>query len=360
MSHLIIETMKNATFKLSVFVLLGLLVISCSKSESETGSSPTALKDALALGTQNLNNAMTDIAATQAFQLLGIDNSSSLKSATTYTANIPLELIKGVYDYKALKTAESRFYPLIRFFAKSTDASKMVVNMPLAKLKNPRDLRNYLPADSELTNNFSMAVTDYYNNYNSYHEYDYLNSAAITIDNVLAGNLNIKSMVSPTTGTQYSSQFTFSNGYTAKYLYASGDTTRSGFTLLKAASTIYKEELQTVKNDTARFGREQQYTLTIGDVKLVRKADKTYQVYLKNVLQPKAVVAMVDKATTTEPSICHKREIQITFEDGTTSTISTLISNSVDNLTTLFTSLHQVYFAASVVDWIGYDIYYKR
>ncbi len=352
--------MKNATLKLSLFVLMGLLIVSCSKTETETGSSPTALKEALALGTQNLNNAMTDIAATQAFQLLGIDNSSSLKSATTYAANIPLELVKGVYDYKALKTVESRNYPLIRFFTKSTDASKMVVNMPLAKLKNPRDLRIYLAADSALTNNFSIAVTDYYNNYNSYRDYEYIHAAAITIDKVAAGNLNIKSVVDPTTGKAYSSQFTFSNGYTAKYQYASGDTTRSGFTLLKNATTLYTEELQTVRNDTARFGRESQYTLTIGDVKLVRKADRTYQVYLKSVLQPKAVVAIVDNVATTEPSICHHREIQITFEDGTVSTVSTLISNSVDNLTTLFTALHEIYFAAYVVDWIGYDIFYKR
>jgi hypothetical protein len=95
-------------------------------------------------------------------------------------------------------------------------------------------------------------------------------------------------------------------------------------------------------------------------VKLVRKADRTYQVYLKNVLQPKAVVAIVDNVATTEPSICHHREIQITFEDGTVSKVSTLISSSVDNLTTLFTALHEIYFAAYVVDWIGYDIYYKR
>ena len=350
--------MKNVAFKFSGIALLGLLVLGCSKTE--TGSTPTALKEALTVSTLQLNNAMSAIASTQAFQLLSIDNSSSLKAATVYNANIPLELIKGVYDYKALKTAESRNYPLIRFFAKSTDASKMVVNMPLAKLKNPRDLRVYLTADSALTNNFSISVTDYYNNYNSYRDYEYIHAAAITIDKVLAGNLNIKSNVNPTTGKEYASQFTFSNGYTAKYQYASEDTTRSGFTLLKGTSLLYKEELQTVRNDTARFGRESQYTLTIGDVKLVRKADKTYQVYLKNVLQSNAVVAMVDKVPTTEPSVCHHREIQISFEDGTVTTVSTLISSSVDNLTTLFTALHEIYFAAYVVDWIGYDIFYKR
>jgi len=69
---------------------------------------------------------------------------------------------------------------------------------------------------------------------------------------------------------------------------------------------------------------------------------------------------MVDKTSSTEPSVCHQREIQITFDDGTVSTVSSLISSSITDLSTLFTSLHDVYFAAYVVDWIAYDIYYKR
>jgi len=355
--------MKNVAFKLSGGFLLSLLVLSCSKTETSS-TSQSALKDAIVSSTQNLNTAITDIASTQAFQLLSVSSGSTLKSGTTatttYTANIPLSLVAGIYDYKALKTNASWDYPLIRFFTKSTDNSKMTVNMPLAKVKDPRVLREYLATDSTLTNNFTISVSDYYNNYNSYHDYQYVNTAAITIDKVNAGSLSIKSVVSPTTGTQYASQYAFSNGYTANYAYASGDTTLSSFTLLKAASVIYKEELITIRSDTARFGREQQYSLTIGDVKLVRKADRSYAVYLKNVLQTKATVTMVDNASTSEPSICHKREIQITFDDGSVTTISTLISSSVDNLTTLFTSLHDVYFAAYVVDWIAYDIYYKR
>jgi len=221
-------------------------------------------------------------------------------------------------------------------------------------------LREYVASDSTQTNNFTMSVTNYYNNYNSYRDYDYVNVADISIDKVKAGSLNIKSLVNPTTGTQYASSFAFSNGYTAKYAYASGDTTVSSFAIVKASTTLFEEKLLTIKTDTARFGRESQYILTIGDVKLVRNSNHTSQVYVKNVLQPKAVVAMVDVAPTTEPSICHKREIQITFEDGTVATISSLISKSITDITTLFTSLHDVYFAAYVVDWIGYDIYYKR
>ena len=353
--------MKSLTFKLSGFILLSVFVLSCSKTAMDS-STPSSLKDALSICTQNLNTAMTDIASNQAFQLINVSNPSTLKAATVYTVNIPLSLVKGVYDYKALKTDASRSYPLIKFFTKSADASKMVINMPLAKLKNPHVLREYNKADSTLTNNFNMSVTEYYNNYNSYRDFDYSNVAAITIDKVLAGSLNIKSLQSPTLGTQYASQFAFSNGYTAKYKYTSGDTIVSSFTILEATNVLYEEKLLTIKNDTARFGREHQYSLTIGDVKLVKKADKTYAVYLKNVLQTKAVVSFVDKDDNedSEHSICDKRDIQITFEDGTTSTISTLIGQTITDISTLFTSLHQVYFAAYVADWIAYDIYFKR
>ena len=355
--------MKTTGFKLAGIVLLSALIWNCSKTE--TDNTPTALKDAITGSARNLNNAMTEIASSQAFQLLSVSSSDmTLKSGTVYSANIPLDLVKGVYDYKPLKTNESRNYALIKFFTKSTGNSKMVVNMPLAKLNNPSVLRSYLKADSTLANNFSMTVTDYHNNYNSYRDYDYVNVADITIDKKSAGSLNIKSVVNTTTGTQYASQFVFTSGTTAKYAYTSDDTIKSSFTLLKANSVIYKEELLSIKNNDAKFGHEKQYSLTIGDVKLVRKADHTTQVYLKNVLQPKAVVAVVDKDgdkdNDTEHSICHKREIQITFEDGTTTTISALIGITISDLTTLFTALHKVYFAAYVVDWIGYDIFYKR
>jgi hypothetical protein len=356
--------MKNNVFKLSGFILMILTAWSCSKTE--TATTPTALKDALTSSAQNLNTAMTDIASSQAFQLLSVSSSgmTTMKSGTVYSANIPLDVVKGVYDYKALKTNESKNYALIKFFTKTADPGKMVVNMPLAKMKNPNLLRAYLKSDSTLTNNFSITVTDYHNNYNSYRDYDYVNVADISIDKANAGSLNIKSLVSPTTGTQYASQFVFSNGYTAQYLYTSGDTINSSFTLLQASSVLYKEELLTIKNDTARFGHEKQYSLTIGDVKLVSKSDHTTLVYVKNILQPKATVTVVDKdgdkESESEHSICNKRDLQITFEDGTTSTISALIGSTISDLSTLFTSLHQVYFAAYVVDWLGYDIYYKR
>jgi hypothetical protein len=237
----------------------------------------------------------------------------------------------------------------------------MVVNMPLKKVQDPMSLRRYVPSDSTLTNNFSIAVSDYHNNYNSYWDYDYLLTSEISIDNVVAGDLNIKSVVSPTNGIQYASQYAFAGSYTAQYAYNSGDTTVSSFTILSGTTVLYQEKLLTLKVDTARFGRENKYILTIGNVQITRNSGtKAVTISVDGVLQPNATVTIVDQVSDPEASVCKKRDIQITFEDGTTSTVSALIGKSISDIKTLFDSLHSVYFAAYVVDWIAYDIYYNR
>ena len=87
---------------------------------------------------------------------------------------------------------------------------------------------------------------------------------------------------------------------------------------------------------------------------------KNVQIAVNGVVQPDANVTIVDNENDDEASVCKKRDVQITFEDGTVTTVSDLIGSSVENIKTLYTSLHQVYFAAYIVDWIAYDIYYQR
>jgi hypothetical protein len=354
--------MKSKIRIIAVTVLLSLLVWNCSKTDS--GVSNLSLKQAVNQGAVNLNNAVNSIASTKAYSIFTInDGTAKSASATdsTYKVYIPLSKISGVYDYKPVATYDRWGISLIQFFNRSADNSKMIVRLPLKKVENPRSLRHYSSADTALTNNFSVSVSDYHNNYNSYWDYDYINSSEISIDNVVAGNLYIKSIISPATGTHYASQYEFAGSFTAKYQYESGDTTVSSFAIKSGDKVLYEEKLLTLKNDTARFGREHKYILTIGDVQIVRNSkNSTPAIYVGGVLQTNAVVTIIDKADDSEASVCKKRDIQITFDDGTTTTISTLIGNSVDNIKTIFESLHSVYFAAYIVDWIAYDIYYQR
>ena len=342
-------------------MLTGAILMSCTKNNNEN---KVTLKQSINQSALNLNKAMNAISSSQAYSIFTISD-GTLKSGNTsdplYKVYIPLDKIKGVFDYKPVPKVDKHGKSIIQFFNQTADNIQMLVRMPLSKVVNIKSLRHYSPEDPLLANNFSIAVSDYHNNYNSYHDYDYALTSAISIDNVAAGSLDIRSLVSKVEGIDYESQYSFTGGYTAKYKYKSGDITVSSFSISGDDKILYEEKLLTIKNDEARFGREHQYILTIGDVQITwNKKAKTVEVQVNGVLQPNAIVTIVDKEDDPEASVCKKRDILITFEDGTTATVSALIGQSVENIKTLFDSLHQVFFAAYVVDWIAYDIYYQR
>jgi hypothetical protein len=354
--------MKKQIRIILVTALFASILAGCTKKDGLLDSA--SLKQAVNQSAAELNRAMDKIVTTQAYSILTVSD-PGLKSAeitdSIYRVYIPLDLIKGVYDYKPVPMTDRWGFSLIRYFNKSADNSKMIVKMPLKKVKNPMSLRHYSPADTSLKNNFAIAVSDYHNNYNSYWDYDYLLSSQISINDTVAGELYIMTNISPANGTDYTSQYSFAGSYTARYKYLSGDTTVSSFTIFNGNNILYEEKLLRIKNDTARFHGEHQYILTIGNVQIIRKSGtEGVQIAVDGVIQPGAVVTIVDNESDNEASVCKKREVQITFEDGTVTTISELIGNSVDNIRNLYSSLHKVYFAASIVDWIAYDIYYHR
>jgi len=358
---------KQIRFLLAAAIMIASLW-GCSKDSGLLDSS--SLKLVINQNAMNLNKAVDKITSTEAFSILTV-NDGTLKSATltdsTFRVYIGLDLIKGVYDYKPVDFRDRWGFSLVRYFKKTAENSQMIVKMPLKKVKNPMGLRHYSHADSTLKNNFQIAVSDYYNNYNSYWDYEYLLDSKISIDDAEAGSLYMKSLVSPVKGRHYMSQYAFAGGYTAKYGFNSGDTTTYNFSIMDGTKTLYGETRMTIKNDTARHHREHQYILTIGNVQIIRKpASHSVQVAVDGVIQPNATVKVIDRDDDGddegdhEVSCTDKRDVQITFEDGTTTTISELIGNSVGDIRTIFRSLHQVYFAASIVDWIAYDIYYHR
>ena len=178
--------MKSNFFKLPGFVLLSLLIWNCSKSVNDPTSQAT-LKQSVAQSSQNLNVAMDNIVSSQAYQVF-TSGESTMKSGTIAASGTPykvyilLDSIKGVYDYKPVIRKDHMGFSLIKYFTKSADDSKMIVNMPLSKVKNPHTLRDFNANDSTLANNFSISVSDYHNNYNNYHDFDYQLVSQISID----------------------------------------------------------------------------------------------------------------------------------------------------------------------------------
>jgi archaellum component FlaG (FlaF/FlaG flagellin family) len=338
---------------LIVWVVVGLIAISCSKTDTST-----SLKDSIERSAAKINNAISEISVTKGYELLTIAEDLS-KSEISYHDSITLAMIAGIYDY----SPDTVFYhenPFPRKLFKKTGISdNMIVNMPQKLVLHPRYMYNFYETDSALANNFTITATDYHFYYSWFHGYDYKLSAGLTLDQEDIGSLEIVSAAKRYNDFSYQSKYSFTEGYNIAVEFNTGDTTTSSFALCNGDQVLLKESRVSIKSKCPR-DCEQQYTLTIGNVDIVRSSEiDSIQVFLDGVLQHKAAVKITDDSDTTG-TICHHRDILLTFDDGTTVNLSELIGPALETLRTLVDSLHSMYFAKNIVDYIALNIYYHE
>ncbi|HZK95750.1 MAG TPA: hypothetical protein VFC67_16225 [Prolixibacteraceae bacterium] len=369
--------MKAKSLYLAV-LLLGLLSWNCSNKDGlKTSSDSVSLKSSLKSGVQELTTAVNTISTSAGYQVLASTDlttkSAELSYLDTITHSILLADIAGVYDYKA-NTFMREHMSIMRFFNKTGESSQMIVRLPEEKVKSWRSLLHFSAADTLLTNNYEVNISDYQYNFKRYVGYDYSMASAIKIKNTDAGVLKIQSSKNKTYGYTYASEFAFPNGYVIKCQYSSGDTATSVYAITDGAKTLYEEKYTAIKSNTEMRHREKEFSLTIGDVLITRSMNKeqshldSAKVYVGGVLQLHSKVELVDLTTGTtndadEIDRCisnKKRELQITFDDGTVSTFTELAGTVVTDISTLFTSMKQVNFAINIVDWIAWDIYTNK
>jgi hypothetical protein len=366
--------MKTKSYYVGL-VLLGFLTWSCSNTD-ELGSSKS-LKTSINSNAQELTLAMNAITSSAGYQALSTSAETTTASYThppvaafdsTYSS-ILLADISGVYNYKATK---NKWNPsILQFFVRSADNADMIVNLPKEKVQKPYGLLRFSPKDSALVNDYKIDLSKYEYKFNRFLGWDYNMASNINISGVNAGDLQIQSSNSKAKGYHFASTFAFASGYTTNTSYTSGDTIISLYNISKDKKTLYEEKYTAIRTSTTSRHREKEYSLTIGNVQIVRTPGKSSldsaKVYVGGVLQLHSVVKFIDVTTTsanpdsTETSITnHKRELQITFDDGTSTTIKQLLGSTIDNIRTLFVSLRQTYFATGVVDWIAWDIYKNK
>ena len=364
--------MKTTKFYFAI-TALSLMAWSCSnKNELSQGT----LQSSFSSNSQSLSSAMNTISSSTAYQVLtnsdGATTLGALKVSAQSTSAVVLDSISlsditGVYDFNKSKSSKKWNPSLLNFFTKTADSSIMVVRLPAEKVRNPRSLLIYSPSDSALTNNYIFSLSDYKYRFN-FNQWDYHMASTINIKGVDAGALNIQSSNSRSNGYQFGSGFAFSNGYDAKCIYKTGDSVVSIYSISKESKVLYEEKFTAIKSPVmGGRHREREYSLTIGDVQITRKPGMnsldSAKVYVAGVLQSKSKVEMVDQQTdSVETSITnHKRELKITFDDGTSATVTQLLGNAtLENIRTLFVSLRQTYFATSIVDKIAGDIYRSK
>ncbi len=353
-------------------VLLGIILWSCNKKEDSTTNS-VSLKTSINSGVQSLTTAMNAISASPGFQVFTGANEASTKSAEisssdSLTNSILLADIAGKYDYKA-NTVKIGHRSIMRFFTKTGDSQQLIVSLPEEKVKAYRTLLRYAPGDSLLKNNYVVTVSDYQFKFNFWGSVDYRLASSVKISDVDAGSLQIQAKNSMNNGYKYSSEFAFPEGYIAKCQYASGDTAISSYSILQGSKTLYEEKRTAIKSSDVTKHRERSYSLLIGNVLIERKIGIGQQasldsakVYVDGVLQLKSKVEIVDVSTdiTDQSVTSQKRDLKITFDDGTSSTLSELAGKVINDISSLFASMKQVNFASRIVDWIAWDIYTKK
>ncbi len=355
-------------------ILLSFILWSCS-TQDDLGQK--TLKTSITSSAQQLTTAMNVISSSEGYKILGISDTQSSASKVSgswdfvidSTMNsIVLTDIAGVYDYKA-NYYERGPKPILRFFTKTADSNIMVVRLPEEKVKRPGSLTHFELADSLLVNNYVISLSDYQYNFNRFLGWNYKMASTINLKSIDVGNLKIQSSSSKENGYVYASEFTFVDNYKAMCTYASGDTTIVTYSISDGAKTLYEEKYTAIKNLVEKRNREREYSLTIGNVQIVRKPNfgkntlDSAKVYVSGILQSNAKIEIIDVTLTDNSDnsiVNHKRDIKITFDDGTSTTISELLGESVTTIRTLFASLRQASFATKVIDRIAWDIYKNK
>lgn len=346
--------------KIFAFIgILGVLTWACTKNDTQ--NQPQGLKQSLEKNVADVNTALGKITATKGFQVLSAGSTSTAKSAVTdlsYNDSITLALVSGIYDYQVdtILMHHHMLFPY-RLFKKTGSSNMMIVNLPHTRIFHPKYLHSFIRPDSVLKNDFTITASDYHYYYNSWRSLDYKLTAGLTLNVADLGSLDVSSVSTSATGQKSSSKFTFTGGYSIATSWQSGDTSKLSFSLLKDNNSLLTEK--TLFTGNGFHKREKQYDLAIGNVEIKRGFGiDSIQVYMGGVLQKKAGVKITDSADSTG-TICDKRDILLTFDDGTTTKLSTLIGPPLTQLKALITSLHDMYFAENIVDYIALNIYFN-
>jgi hypothetical protein len=277
---------------------------------------------------------------------------------STYSGSIYLTDINGIYDYHPVMIMT--YPPTINFFEKAGTSNLFIVRMPENRVTQPGGPGHFVPGDTLAANDFIVNVSDYQYRYTPFQGYDYKNTSNFNVKGVDAGTIDIANKVNFRKDVNYLSTYTFTNGYITKCQSISGDTTVSDYAITKDGQTYFEEKFVGIRSDSMHFYQEKQYSLTVGNVTIIRTGPlSTAQVYLDGVLQQNATVEIYD--STNDPgSVFKKRDLKITFDDGTTSTLSALAGQSITDIGSLFCGLRNAWVATNIIDRVAWDVYLQN
>ena len=336
----------------TVFVVLAALLLwQCSRTPDGV-----SLKSSVDEGVAKINTAMSVIAETRGYDLMTI--SDLTKSEESFNDSINLDMIAGVYDFVPDTFFYRNYIRPFWKFDKTDESDLLVMNMPHRLVFHPRYLFNPDPDQTVEVNDFTITATDYHCYYSFWHNYDYRLTAGFTLEDEDIGSLDVMYSGETFTDKSYSSEYKFTDDYSVAVSYERGDTSVSSFMLKDGDDILLAEERSFIWKGFHQS--ERTYTLTIGDVQIVRGTEiDSIEVYLNGVLQQTAGARITDE-NDDNGSVCYHRDILLSFDDGTTEKLSELIGPALDTLGTLTGTMREMYFAKRIVDHLAFSLYYQR
>lgn len=343
---------------LSIVLISSLLAWQCSKQITPVGQQ--SLKESLNTSSQNLNTAVNAISQTYGYKVLSLNENSTAKSTfspeTAFQDSITLAKIKGIYEYKPVTYTHWCFSCFSKLFARTGDSNDMIVKLPEAKVFFPSRFQVVTPSDSSLKNNLVIDASDYHYYFSMGFLWDYKLAASLTLNDTALGNISIQSARNTESGFSYSSSYMFPGNYDISVTVTSGDTATSSIALSNGSSILFKETVNRYKVGMSKF-HEREYILDIGNVEFKRAVGAdSISVYVGGILQTKAKIEVIDSSSSTG-SIFGGRDIKVTFDDGTSATLSSLLSPTFTVFNNLVVNLQNVYFATNIVDYIAFNIF---
>jgi hypothetical protein len=341
--------MKKITF---VFVILAaLLMWQCSRN-----ADTLSLKSSVDDGVAKINTAVSVIAGTRGYELMTINDLT--KSEESYNDSINLDMIAGVYDFVPDTFFCRHFFKPFWRFEKTAESEMLVMNMPQRLVFHPRYLFYPNPPDTVAENDFTITASEYHCYYSFLHKYDYQLTAGFALKDEDIGSVVVMYSGETFSDRSYSSEYKFTDDYSVMVSYEKGDTSVSSFALKNGDDILLAEERSFIWKGFHQS--ERKYTLTIGDVQIVRGTGiDSIQVYLDGVLQKTAGAKIID-GNDGDGSVCHHRDILLTFDDGTTQKLSELIGPALETLGTLTGTMREMYFAKNIVDHLAFSLYYQK
>jgi hypothetical protein len=337
---------------IAIVVIMGAVAWSCQKSD--TGNN--GLKQSVENGVASINNAVNKISGTPGYQLLSL-NDISARSDMSFADTITLADVAGIYDFQPDTVMRMHMFNTFRLFKKTGVSDNMVVNLPEQMIMHPRHMEYYEPLDTVYPNNFTITATDYHIYLNWWHSFEYKLTAGMTLNGNNAGNMDVFATAHSEHSNAYHSKYNFNDGYSIGSTWQDGDTATSSFFLAKDNDTLFMEKNMFVRQYYHKA--EKYYDLTIGAVELKKSANvDSLQVFVGGVMQQHAAEIITNDSDTTG-SVCHKRDILLTFDDGTTEKLSVMLAPVKDQLKSLQQSLHDMFFARRIVDYITSSIFYE-